>query len=106
MEKSKFWHCAQVLREYALWERKLYEAGIDLASQADNLAECMLLTMKGFDYDWGYDKKLGFDWIIEWTHTPDSPNFFQKRHGIEFDLTDAGALYDFIVFMTEHGWED
>ena len=107
MTKENFCNCMQVLREYAMWDRKLYELGIDLTeSPASKLAEYLERIMRNDNPDWSYDEKLGIDWLIEWAYTPDSPNFFQKRFGITFNLEDAGALYDFLVFMNEHGWED
>lgn len=107
MTKRQFCACASTLRDYALWERKLYECGIDLMfTPASLLADSFVAAMRDFNPDWAYDEKLGFDWIIEWTHTPDSPNFIQTRHDRDWYLEDAGALYDFLVFMNEHGWED
>lgn len=107
MTKENFCNCMQVLREYAMWDRKLYELGIDLTeSPASKLAEYLERIMRNDNPDWSYDEKLGIDWLIEWAYTPDSPNFFQKRFGIIFNLEDAGALYDFLVFMNEHGWGD
>jgi hypothetical protein len=97
----------QVLREFADWDRQLYALGIDLTeSPASKVVEYLERIMRGYNDDWSYDEKLGIDWIIEWAYTPDSSNFEQIRHGCTFDLEDAGALYDFLVFMNEHGWED
>ena len=107
MNKDNFCDCMQVLREFADWDRQLYALGIDLTeSPASKVVEYLERMMRGYNDDWSYDEKLGIDWIIEWAYTPDSPNFIQKRHSIIFDLSSAGALYDFLVFMNERGWED
>ena len=107
MIKENFCVFANTLRDYGSWERKLYECGIDLeGTPVAHMAENMWAAMCGFDPSFSYDEKLGFDWIIEWTYSPDSPNFVQTRHGQTFNLGEAGALYDFLVFMNEHGWED
>ena len=107
MKKTRFCECMNSLREYAAWERKLYECGFDLAyTPIIGVLDKLYEAMCDFNTNWDYDKKLGLSWIIEWAYTPDSPNFTQRRHGKDFDLTDAGALYDFLVFMNEHGWED
>lgn len=107
MNKTEFCDCMQVLREFADWDRQLYTLGIDLTeSPASKVVEYLERIMRGYNDDWSYDEKLGIDWIIEWAYTPDSPNFAQIRHGRTFNLEDAGALYDFLVFMNEHGWED
>ena len=106
MKRNEFIATAEVLREFADWDRQLYALGIDLTeSPASKLAEYLERIMRGYESDWSYDEKLGIDWIIEWTYTPDSPNFAQTRHGRTWHLEDAGALYDFLVFMNEHGWE-
>jgi hypothetical protein len=106
MTRSEFIAIAETLRNYGEWEKNLYALGIDLTgTPAMNLAESLECFMRNGDLNWSYDEKLEFDWIIEWCYTPDSPNFTQHRHGKDFDLTDAGALYDFLVFMNEHGWE-
>ena len=107
MNRNNFYACAQVLRNYADWEKKLYALGIDLTgTPAMSLAESLECLMCNGDVSWSYDKKLELDWIIEWCYTPDSPNFEQIRHGRTWWLHDAGALYDFLVFMNKHGWED
>ena len=106
MKRFYFCECINSLREYAAWERKLYECGFDLAhTPAINVLDSLHKVMCDFDTEWDYDEKLGLSWIIEWCYTPDSPNFTQTRHGRTWDLTDAGVLYDFLVFMNEHGWE-
>lgn len=107
MKKGQFCKCLEAMRKYGDWERKLYACEIDLAPTPitgvlDVLARCMC----DFDSEWAYDEKLGLDWIIEWTFTPDSPNFVQTRHGRTWHLEDAGILYDFLEFMNEYGWED
>lgn len=107
MKRNEFIACMRVLREYAMWDRQLYALGIDLTeSPASKVVEYLERMMRNYNDDWSYDEKLGIDWIIEWAYTPDSPNFTQTRHGRTFDLEDASALYDFLVFMNEHGWED
>ena len=104
MKKSEFIKCIEAMRDYSAWERALYKCDIDLAPTPitgvlDALARCMC----DFDSEWAYDDKMGLNWIIEWSFG-ESPNLAQKRHGVEFDLIEAGALYDFLVFMNEHGW--
>lgn len=107
MRRNEFIDCMSVLREYAAWDKQLYALGIDLTeSPASKVVEYLERIMRGYESDWSYDEKLGIDWIIEWAYTPDSPNFAQTRHGHTFNLEDAGALYDFLVFMNEHDWED
>lgn len=107
MNKIDFCECMRVLRNFAEWERKMYDCGFDVNSTpVGDMAEYLQGAMCNFNSEYDYDEKLGINWIIEWTYTPDSPNFSQKRHGVEFELSDAGALYDFLVFMNEHGWED
>ena len=104
--KKQFCECAEKLRKYALWERAMYNWGIDFAgTPVTELAEQLHLAMCDFDSERSYDTKLELDWILEWTFS-ESPNFIQTRHGREFDLTEAGALYDFLVFMNEKGWEE
>lgn len=106
MKRKDFIECAESLRNYADWERKMYGCGIDMCNTpVSMLAEKLQETMCDFDEDWSYDEKLKFDWIVEWSFSQGS-HFFHTRHGVEFDLNDAGALYDFLVFMNEHGWED
>ena len=107
MRRNEFITCMGVLREYAAWDKQLYALGIDLTeSPASKMADHITAMMCDYDRDWSYDEKLGLDWIIEWTYTPDSPNFMQTRHGRTWYLEDAGILYEFIQFMNEHGWED
>ena len=107
MKKIRFCECMKTLREYAVWERKMYNCSFDMAyTPITGVLERLHEAMCDFNPDWAYDAKLEFDWIIEWVYSPDSPNFEQQRHGREFDLSSAGALYDFLVFMNEHGWED
>jgi hypothetical protein len=104
MTKGQFCICASTLRDYASWERKLYECGMDLTgTPAAHLAENIHAAMCEFDPEWSYDTKLGIDWIIEWSF---GEARYEKRHGREFVLDNASALYDFLVFMNEHGWED
>lgn len=104
--KREFCECAEVLRNYGLWERMVYNWGIDLDNTPISpLAEQLQRVMCGFNTEWDYDTKLGFSWLIEWSFG-ESPFYYQVRHGREFDLHDAGALYDFLVFMNEKGWEE
>lgn len=106
MTREQFITCANTLREYGDWERKLYNCGFNLTgSPASDLAENLQAAMCGFDADWSYDSKLGFDWIIEWS-CGESDMYYQERHGHVFEICSAGALYDFLVFMNAHGWED
>lgn len=106
MKRSEFIAIAETLRNYGDWEKKLYALGIDLTgTPAMSLAESLECLMRNGDVKWSYDEKLEFDWVIEWCYVPDSPYFKQTRHGRTWWLDDAGALYDFLVFMNEHGWE-
>lgn len=105
MTKEQFCKCLEALREYSSWEKALYKCNIDLApTPITELLEVFTLTMSNFDPDWAYDDKESLNWIVEWSFG-ESPYFIQNRHGRVFDLTEAGALYDFLVFMNEHGWE-
>ena len=107
MKKIHFCECINSLREYAAWERKLYECGFDLAcTPITDVLERLHEIMCDFNTEWDYDEKLGLSWIIEWCFHEDGPNFTQTRHGRTWDLTDADVLYDFLVFMNEHDWED
>ena len=104
MTKEQFCICAKTLQEYSLWERKLYECGMDLTgTPASDLAENIHAAMVEFNPDWAYDAKLEFDWIIEWCFGEIQGT---RRHGKDFILDSPAALYDFLVFMNEHGWED
>ena len=106
MKRKDFIKCAKALREYVVWERNLYNCDIDLGpTPVNNVVGNLQMAMCDFNDSWSYDKKLDFDWIVEWSFD-ESPHFFQTRHGVEFDLHEAGAVYDFLVFMNEHGWED
>ena len=106
MIRKNFIKCAEYLREYAIWERNLYKCDIDLGpTPVNNVVGALQMAMCDFKDAWSQDEKLEFDWIVEWVYD-ESPHFHQTRHGREFDLTSAGALYDFLVFMNEHGWED
>jgi hypothetical protein len=104
MKKSEFCQCIEAMRKYSAWEKALYRCDIDLApTPITGVLDTLALCMCDFNPDWAYDEKEGLDWIVEWSFG-ESDGFYQKRHGVEFDLTDAGALYDFLVFMNEHGW--
>lgn len=106
MTKERFCKCLEALRKYSAWEKDLYRCGFDLAyTPVTEVLEALTLCMCDFNIDWAYDDKEGLNWIIEWSFG-ESPYFIQKRHGVEFDLTEAGALYDFLVFMNEHGWKE
>ena len=105
MKRKDFIECAKALREYAIWEHNLYNCDIDLGpTPVNNVVGNLQMAMCDFNDSWSYDKKLDLDWIVEWGFD-ESPHFFQTRHGVKFDLREAGALYDFLVFMNEHGWE-
>ena len=107
MKKSEFCKCIEAMRKYSLWERKMYECGFDLApTPITDVLDALALCMCDFDIEWAYDDKEGLNWIVEWSFHEDAPNFTQTRHGRTWDLTDASILYDFLVFMNEHGWED
>ena len=104
MKKEEFCKCAKTMLNYSSWERRLYECGMNLeGTPANDLADIIHTLMCDGNPDWAYDSKLGFDWIIEWCF---GETCYAKRHGIEFIIDSAGALYEFIVFMNEHGWED
>jgi hypothetical protein len=106
MNKADFCSCLETLRKYSIWESTLYNNGIDLgATPVSDIIEKLHLAMCGFNFDWSYDKKLEFDWVIEWTFNA-AAYINQTRHGKEWFLEDAGTLYDFLVFMNEHGWDD
>lgn len=106
MNKIDFCNCLETLRKYSIWENTMYNNGLDFGTTPVNeLVEKLQLAMCGFDYEWSYDKKLGFDWIIEWTFN--TANYInQTRHGRKWFLEEAGTLYDFLIFMNENGWED
>lgn len=104
MKKENFCKCMKVLREYSSWERAMYGNGVNLDdTPLDKLASQLIEAMSDFNVEWAYDSWLGFNWIIEAAFN-DSPYLYQKRHGQEWNLEDTGALYDFLVFMNEHGW--
>ena len=107
MKKSEFCKCVKALRKYSLWERKMYECGFDLAyTPITDVLDALVLCMGDFDPDWAYDNKEGLNWIVEWSFHEDGPNFVQTRHGRTWELSDPGILYDFLIFMNEHGWND
>ena len=104
MKKENFIQCLEALQKYSLWEKALYKCDIDLApTPITGILDALALCMCDFDGEWAYDDKLSLYWIVEWGFG-ESDAFYQKRHGVEFDLTDAGALYDFLVFMNDRGW--
>jgi hypothetical protein len=106
MNKPNFCTCLEALRKYSAWEGTMYNNGLDFSNTPiSDLTEKLQLAMCGFDPEWSYDKKLEFDWIIEWCFNTDSYKH-QTRHGREWYLDSAGILYDFLVFMNEYGWED
>ena len=107
LNKKDFCNCLETLQKYAAWENTMYQNGIDLCTTpVADLAEKLQIVMCGFNLDWAYDKKLGFDWIIEWTFNNAEAWVAQTRHGVEWLLEDAETLYDFLVFMNERGWEE
>lgn len=106
MNKVRFCKCLKVLKNFSEWEDKMYDCGFQLMeTPVDYLATELHSLMCEDDLDWSFDKKLGIDWIVEWC-APESDQFYQKRHGREWNLEAAGDLYEFLVFMNEHGWED
>ena len=106
MDKAQFCSCLIALRNYGDWERKMYECGLDMASTpVTAVLDLFQGAMCGFDYEWAYDDKIGMNWIIEWCYST-ANRWVETRHGREFDVTEAPGLYDFLVFMNEHGWED
>ena len=107
MKKVHFCKCIEAMRKYSAWERKMYDCGFDLAyTPITDVLDALALCMCDFDSEWAYDNKEGLNWIVEWCFHEDGPNFTQTRHGRTWNLPDAGALYDFLVFMNEHDWED
>lgn len=106
MDKTNFCKCLETLRKYSLWENTMYTSGLDFNNTpVSDLTEKLQLAMCGFDLDWSYDKKLEFDWIIEWTFNA-AAYINQTRHGVTWFLEEAEVLYDFLVFMNERGWKD
>lgn len=106
MTKGQFCQCLEALREYSLWERNLYRCGFDLApTPVTDVLDALALCMCDFDPEWAYDEKLSLNWIVEWSFG-EGFDIIQNRHGREFDITEAGDLYEFLVFMNERGWED
>ena len=106
MNKIDFCNCLETLRKYAAWENIMYDNGIDFGNTPSaELAEKLQLAMCGFNPNWSYDTKLEFDWIIEWTFNPEAYKE-QIRHKKEWQLESAEALYDFLAFMNELGWEE
>ena len=105
ISKELFCECARIYKEYGKWEKKLYGIGFDLTdTPAAFMADMYLTLMCHGDNEWAYDRKLGIDWICEWVFN--DHDFEQHRHGHEFIIDSPAALYDFIVFMNVHGWED
>lgn len=106
MNKTDFCNCLRTLQKYSMWENELYKNGIDLGgTPVTDLAVKLQEAMCGFDLEWSFDKKLEFDWIIEWAFNSEA-FINQHRHGREWFLNEPGILYDFLVFMNENGWED
>lgn len=106
MNKEDFCSCLETLRKYSAWENTMYSSGLDFgATPLSEVTEKLQLAMCGFNLEWSYDKKLEFDWIIEWSFNSEH-YLYQTRHGKEWLLDTAEALYDFLVFMNSHGWEE
>jgi hypothetical protein len=106
MNKHDFCSCIETLCKYSAWEKLMYDNGLDFTgTPVAELAEKLWAAMCGFNPEWAYDKKLEFDWIIEWSFNPERYEY-QTRHGRKWTLTSAEILYDFLVFMNEHGWEE
>ena len=106
MNKTDFCDCLEVLRRYSTWESTMYNSGLDFGTTpVSELAEKLHSAMCGFNFDWAYDTKLSVDWIIEWNFNFDNCKT-QVRHNKEWILDTAESLYDFLVFMNEHGWND
>ena len=104
MNKTNFCSCLETLRRYSIWENAMYSNNLDFgATPVNELVEKLHLAMCGFKYDWAYDKKLEFNWIFEWAFNPEAYKE-QTRHGRTWLLEKPGILYDFLVFMNEHGW--
>ena len=84
----------------------MYKNGIDFGlTPVGDVTGKLQEAMCGFDSEWSYDSKLGFDWIIEWVYNLENVQY-HTRHNKDWVLTEAGSLYDFLVFMNEHGWDD
>lgn len=106
MNKIDFTECANALRNFFDWAKRMYSCGIDMNdTPVGKIADMLHGAMCDFDSDWSYDSKLGIDWIIEWV-CGESNNFTQYRHGIRFEIDSASALYDFLIYMNHRGWED
>ena len=105
MTKELFCECVDVLKNYSEWERKLDESGLGLYAEPVLRLVDKFQSVCGLDSDWVYDTKEGLNWVVEWIYLFDG-DVTVSRHGRDFLLNSAGALYDFIVFMNEHGWED
>ena len=106
MNKNDFCNCLETLRKYAAWENVMYSNNLDFSgTPVGDLAEKLQAAMCGFNLEWSYDRKLGFDWIVEWTFNQ-AAYINQTRHGHSWFLGDAETLYDFLAFMNERGWED
>ena len=104
MNKIEFCKCLEVLKQYAAWENNLYNNGIDLAcTPCCFVVDRLQAAMCGFNLDWSFDTKLEIDWISEWTFGGVVADY---RHGIDWQLDTAEDLYDFLVYMNTHGWED
>ena len=104
MNKERFCKCLEAMSKYSVWERDLYKCGFDLAyTPVTDVLDSLLLCMSDFNYEWAYDTREGLNWIIEWSF---GETRYARRHGIEFILDTPSALYEFIVFMNEHGWDE
>lgn len=107
---KEFWCKAlETLRKYTNWEMGMYNWGIDFTNTpVAALAEELTFLMNGGDLEFSYDSKMEFDWIIEYTTNVEFERIYKEyaRYGKIWDLSVPENLYDFIVFMNEHGWED
>ena len=102
--KAEFVECANALREYCNWENELERMGIFLdKSKAGQLADVMLNLLEQDAADWGYDFRIGMNWVVTWCSAPlDELGFARKSQWIY--LPDAGTLWDFVSEMNELGW--
>lgn len=109
MRKNEFCEAAAVLREYGLWENKAYNIGFSLLdTPASDLASYFYLLMVDGNPDYDYDIKLDKSWIIAATTDEDFFHIYSeyKRHDRVWRIVNFEALYDFLEYMNEHGWED
>ena len=108
MTKEEFVICANALRRYWSWERKMLSDGIDLScSPTGAFADSILEVVVKGDKDWGLDSlyPLSPNWIVRWCSSDLEDTAF-KRGRQYITIADAGALWDFVNEMEELGWPE